>query len=271
VGARGQTVRRCKECRRKYANWSSKTFDEKLAAQVAHPVTGNGYRVGFVLRSGNRKLGGLPASTTDRASCPSTCSFRNRGCYAEFHNARVHWDNVGRRGMTWRAFCREVAGLPKGTLWRHNEAGDLPGLGDDLDVEALGELVEANRGRRGFTFTHKHGPDRYEVLEWANLEGFTINLSADSLEEADELFQSDSDLSIAGPVAVVLPHDSPDTGNFTPAGRRVVVCPAQTHGMTCAECQLCAKPFRRSIVGFRAHGQYKNLVTEIVRGRRVAA
>jgi hypothetical protein len=273
VGVNGQRVRRCKGCRRKYANWTSKTFDEKLAAQRKRPVTGTGYRVGFVLRSGNRKLGGLPASTTDRASCPTTCAFRERGCYAEFHNQRMHWDNVGRRGMTWRAFCLEVARLPEGTLWRHNEAGDLPGRGDALDVDALAELVEANRGRRGFTFTHKHRPEHHEALQWANLEGFTINLSADSLEEADALFQDGEgdDVTRAGPVAVVLAHDAPDTGNFTPAGRRVVVCPAQTHAMTCAECRLCAVPFRQAIIGFRAHGQYKNLVTEIVRGRRVAA
>jgi hypothetical protein len=262
----------CVACRRKYRGWSRKTFDEKLAAQSARPATGNGYRVGLTFRSGNRKTGPIPVSMTDRASCPSSCSFQGRGCYAEFHVLRKHWDEVGRRGMTWRAFCEEVARLPEGTLWRHNEAGDLPGKGDELDVEALGELVEANRGRRGFTYTHKHRADAYELLQWANLEGFTINLSADSLEAADALYQDgDTYLTKAGPVVVVLPADAPDEGVGTPQGRRVVVCPAQTSAqLTCASCQLCALPFRKAIVGFRAHGQYKGLVTELVRPKRVA-
>jgi hypothetical protein len=270
VGVNGQTVRRCKSCRRKYANWSSKTFDEKLAAQRARPVTGTGYRVGFVLRSGNRKTGPIPVSMTDRASCPTTCGFRERGCYAEFHNLRAHWDDVGRKGMTWRAFCAEIAALPPGTLWRHNEAGDLPGRGDAVDSEALRALVRANFGRRGFTFTHKLAadrinPERARLFKWANANGFTVNLSADSGGGADELFER-----ACGPVAVVLPHDAPDTGNRTPAGRRIVVCPAQTHAMTCADCQLCAQPQRRSIVGFRAHGQYRALVTELVKERRAS-
>lgn len=263
----------CRLCRRKYRGWTKRTFDEKLAARRKRPITGTGYRVSLALRSGNRKTGPIPVSITDRASCPSSCSFHERGCYAEFHQVRAHWERVGRQGMTWRAFCDEVARLPEGTLWRHNEAGDLPGRGDELDVDALGALVEANRGRRGFTYTHKHRPELYEVLRWANLEGFTINLSADSLEQADSLFQDGEgdDVTVAGPVVVVLPEDAPDEGVRTPAGRRVVICPAQTAAqLTCATCELCSHPFRRSIVGFRAHGQYRHLVTELVRSKRAA-
>jgi hypothetical protein len=263
----------CSICRRKYRGWTTKTFDEKLAARRSRPATGNGYRVGLTLRSGNRKTGPIPVSITDRASCPSTCALHDRGCYAEFHLLRKHWDDVGRKGMTWRSFCDEIARLPEGTLWRHNEAGDLPGAGDALDVDALGELVEANRGRRGFTYTHKHRPEHFEVLQWANLEGFTINLSADSLEEADALYQDGEgdELTKAGPVVVVLPADVPDEGLTTPGGRRVVVCPAQTAArLTCAECELCALPFRKAIVGFKAHGQYRELVSELVRSKRAS-
>lgn len=264
VGARGGLVKRCSRCRRKYADWSKKTFEERLATQRSRPVSGTGYRVHFVLRSGNRKLGRIPVSMTDRASCPTTCVLRERGCYAEFHLQRAHWEQVARTGMPWSAFCREIAALPEGTLWRHNEAGDLPGKGDVLDRAALDELVTANRGRRGFTFTHKLGLVSLWAIARANEQGFTINLSADSLEDADDL----ADLEVA-PVVAVVPSDAPERLR-TPAGRRVVVCPAQTRGITCAECQLCAKPQRKAIVGFRAHGQYKALVTELVRMRRVA-
>lgn len=265
----------CAWCRSRYRGWSKKTFDERLALQRKRLATGNGYRVGLTLRSGNRKTGPIPVSMTDRASCPSSCSFHDRGCYAEYHLLRRHWDDVGRKGMTWRSFCEEIARLPEGTLWRHNEAGDLPGKGDAIDVDALRQLVEANRGRRGFTFTHKpvrgwgRGPgyDNARAVTDANEAGFVVNLSADSLEDADAL----ADLGIAyTPIAVVLPEDAP-VRLRTPAGRRVVVCPAQTEALlTCADCQLCAQPRRKSIIGFRAHGQYKDLVTELVRSKRAA-
>jgi hypothetical protein len=177
---------------------------------------------------------------------------------------RWQWSRVADRGLDWASFCRAVAALPAGQLWRHNEAGDLPGVGDGLDVAQLQRLVWANLGRRGFTFTHKPLPTDRErrAVHNANLLGFTINLSADSLEDADRL----AELGIA-PVAVVLPAGA-EPGTRTPAGRHVVICPAQTAALTCAECQLCSVATRKAIVGFRAHGQWKARVTQLVQLRR---
>jgi len=83
----------------------------------------------------------------------------------------------------------------------------------------------------------------------ANERGFTVNLSADNLAEADELKAAD-----CGPVVVVLPIDSP-LAMSTPNGHKVVVCPAQRPGSaaTCASCGLCQRQ-RSVIVGFLAHG-----------------
>jgi hypothetical protein len=222
-------------------------------------------------RSGNRKLGGLPASITSRDTCPDACSLKRFGCYALYGHTAAHWRRVGRQRETWDDFCADVARLPAGQLWRHNEAGDLPGRDDAVDVPRLVQLVAANRGRRGFTFSH------YPVLDWrvdahlrnagaisgANRMGFTVNLSADDLAQADAL----ADLVYVGPVAVLLPSDAP-VRLKTPKGRRVVVCPAETNeSVTCASCQLCANAGRKSVVGFRAHGQASQIVSEVARGR----
>lgn len=172
----------------------------------------------------------------------------------------MHWRTTADEGLDWDVFCARVASLPDATLWRHNEAGDLPGVGDDLDVRALDELVVANAGRRGFTFTHKPLATARErdAVARANAHGFTINLSADGLEHADRLAR----LGVA-PVAVVLPRVA-SAGLRTPAGRHVVICPATTHGLTCATCGLCSKQ-RKAIVGFPAHGQGAALVSLRVR------
>ncbi len=265
MGARGVPVLRCVTCTKKYLGWERKTDAEKTAAQTKRARTGDGFTVTFVSRSLNRKLGGIPVSITDQRSCPPSCPLQGQGCYAEFHVLGYHWRRTATRGISWRAFCLKVAALPPGQLWRHNEAGDLPGVGDDLNVPALKALVHANRGRRGFTFTHlplRSLPHR-RAVKHANASGFTINLSADSLADADA--KADRNL---GPVAVVLPSDAPTRGIRTPAGRHVVVCPAEVSGLTCSECRLCAHATRKSIVGFRAHGQSKAMVSELVRDRR---
>lgn len=265
MGKRGKPIRWCTNCQANYAGWELKTPAEKAAVPRRGVPRTSELRARLFRRSGNRKLGGIPSSITSRGTCPPTCGFYQAGCYAEYHVLAAHWRRVGEKGDRWDQFCAGVAMLPEGQLWRHNEAGDLPGDGGNLDGPDFAMLVEANRGRRGFTFTHKTSPENWELFRWANLEGFTVNLSVDSLEEADRLFQKrdGEDVTVCGPVAVVVPSDAPQSLR-TPAGRRVTVCPAQTSQMTCANCQLCALPHRRTIVGFRAHGQSSARVDQLV-------
>jgi hypothetical protein len=109
--------------------------------------------------SANAKMGPIPVSTSGAATCPLSCPLRGNGCYAELGKIAIHWRKIsaGARGYSWDAFLDKVRALPRGQLWRHNQAGDLPGTGDTLDVPALLELVAANKGRRGFTYTQAFG------------------------------------------------------------------------------------------------------------------
>lgn len=269
--ADGRTGRFCLVCRRRYGNWGQLTTSEKLARLAPRRDPKPSGRVHFVLRSHNKKTGPIPVSMSERGTCAPSCAFYNTGCYAQYGKNGAHWKRVRQRGLTWERFLARIRDLPEGQLWRHNEAGDLAGEGGSIDPAKLSQLVAANTGRRGFTYTHKTSADNYPLLQWANLHGFAVNLSADTLEEADALFQSGhgDDVTNAGPVVVVLDAGAPDRGNRTPAGRHVVMCPAQTEErMTCSECQLCAQPFRRAIIGFRAHGQAKGIVSDLVRTRR---
>jgi hypothetical protein len=129
-----------------------------------------------------------------------------------------------------------------------NVAGDLPGEGEQVNAYELGQIVKANRGRKGFTYTHKHSPDAIKWARHATQWGFTVNLSADDVGHADRL------AAHGLPVAVIVPMDTPKHST-TPEGRAVLVCPAQTaEYMTCALCALCQRADRRQIIGFRAHG-----------------
>lgn len=211
------------------------------------------YYAHLTLKSDNAKTGPIPVSITTRDACPSDCAFRGNGCYAEHGPIGLHWRAVssGDRGMGWDMFVDAVATLPPLQLWRHNAAGDLPGDGRNIDREALDKLLAANMGKRGFTYTH-YRPDNdnnLRAIAQANLQGFTVNMSANTLAEADQL----ADLGIA-PVVTVLPR-AQLTNTKTPKGRKVVVCPAVTReDVSCATCELCSKTHRDTIVGFPAHG-----------------
>ena len=223
-------------------------------------------------KSSNPITGPIMVTTSPRATCPNACPFRKTAsgpaagfCYAE-HGA------LG--GYVWTLLDRTPAGgtfqnghikvygfdellyvirsLPPGALWRHNVAGDLPSNNKvTIDRAALRAITDANKGRRGFTFTH------YDVLtnlanrqavEEANKNGFAVNLSGNNLEHADQL----ADLQIA-PVTVILPANTKQN-TTTPKGRTVVICPTNTHpGVTCATCGLCARQ-RSTIIGFPASG-----------------
>jgi hypothetical protein len=203
--------------------------------------------------SANAKTGPIPVTTSSISTCPTSCSFRGNGCYAESGPLRLHWNKVsdGSRGGSLDDLCAEIRKIPRHQLWRWAQAGDLPGHGALIDQVALGKLVEANRGRHGFGFTH------YEPGVWgnalaishANTNGFTLNLSAETLAEADDY----AALGIA-PVVVVVPAGTTKPLK-TPAGRHVAICPATVrYDVQCATCGICAHPTRKAIVGFPAHG-----------------
>lgn len=222
--------------------------------------------VSFVDRSKNAKVGPIPVTTSPRRTCPDACPLKAQGCYAEagFYT-RLHWNRVdaGKAGIAWAAFLDKVSALPAGQLWRHNVAGDLPGEGDAIDTRALADLAAANEGKRGFTYTHKPmTAQNLGAVAAANLHGFTVNLSADTLAEADELAR------LMLPVVVVLDASEGIRHDLTtPEGRKVATCPATYRDdVTCASCGLCQRQDRKVIVGFPAHGNAKKAAATIARG-----
>ena len=217
-------------------------------------------KVHLTLKSANAKTGPIPVSTSSAVTCADDCPFKSKGCYAKGGPLALHWSKVtsGERGIDWQSFIKQVRSFPSGQLWRHNQAGDLPGIGNKIDATALAELSAANAGKRGFTYSHKPPTgSNLTALRAANAAGFTINLSANSVAHADQL------ASLGLPVAAVVPQDSPDRF-ATPEGNRVVVCPAQrVEGLSCDKCRLCAKGNRGFIVGFKPHGAASKAVNQI--------
>jgi len=205
----------------------------------------------LVASSQNEKLGPMPTSYGSKSTCPDTCPLKKAGCYAKNGPINVTWQKVsdGLRGKEWGGFLEDVKALRAGTLWRYGTAGDLPGIGNDIDVKKLHELTTANRGKVGFTYTHKYGSlKNIKAIQQANKNGLVVNLSTNSLEHADSLAHHGI------PLTALVPLNTPKTFE-TPGGLPGIVCPAQTmDSMTCYRCGYCAKRDRQKIVGFRPHG-----------------
>jgi hypothetical protein len=218
----------------------------------------------IALASRNVKTGPIPVTTSSRDTCPDACPFKGNGCYAEGGPLAMHWRAVseGKRGTTWRSLLATISALPAGQLWRHNQAGDLPGVGDRIDTRALRQLATANTGRMGFTYTHKPlTPRNRAAIAAANEAGFTVNVSANSPGHADTLADG-------LPLVTVLPADIDGAATpvlKTPAGRVISVCPATYRDdVSCATCGLCARGQRKSIVGFPAHGASHKKASAVV-------
>lgn len=252
------------------------------------------YAVQLTMKSRNAKVGAMPVSTTSSDTCPDACPFKAGGCYAKAGPLGMMWSAMSKAkpgshydlpratkgyAYDWQGFTHAIASLPMGTMWRHNQAGDLPGRGDLIDGDALAALVEANKGKRGFTYTHKPlTAGNAAAIASANAAGFTINVSANTLREADDLAAAN-----VGPVVTVLPAEwerrHTKSGEwteglddyrrrafriYTPQKRRVVVCPATFRDdVSCATCGLCQKRDRKVIVGFPAHGAAKRKASAI--------
>lgn len=219
--------------------------------------------------SGNSKTGPMPVSTSNSSTCPDACPIKEKGCYAKYGPTGMQWRKVdsgeSKRAVEWPEFVKQVKALPKNVLWRHNQAGDLNGTDNLINALQLADIVKANKGKRGFTYTHYpvigENFENFSAVKAANLNGFTINLSGNDMHHADKL----KALNI-GPVVTLMPRDA-EKVSYTPDNNKVVICPAENSDkVTCLTCGLCQVADRNYIIGFRAHGTAAKTVEIIARG-----
>ena len=204
----------------------------------------------FTLTSSNAKTGNIPQVYAQRSTCPPSCIHYGTTCYAEGFYTSLNWRKAD-TGITLAELCDKISSLPRYQLWRYAVAGDLPGQGEAVDSEALMHIAAANYSKLGFGFTHKRSDEALAAAHKATAAGFTINVSADGLADLDQLHARG-----AWPLVVTLPSDSPRRLT-SPAGQPVAVCPAQVMDTNCDRCRLCARPERKVVVGFLAHGNRK--------------
>jgi len=224
----------------------------------------------LTMASQNRKLGPMPTTFGPRTTCPDSCPLKANGCYASAGYMNMIWNRVdkGEAGTQWPEFLKTLKTIESGRIWRYGTTGDLPGHKDVIDTQRLQGLVDANRGKMGYTYTHypmTKAANRSAVRK-ANDGGFVINVSANSLDQADRLSK------YGLPMVALVPKETPNTF-VTKQGLHGIVCPAQTSHLTCQACKLCARSQRATcapgtpgspIIGFRAHGGNSGAVERVI-------
>lgn len=183
--------------------------------------------------SGNSQTGPIPVSTSPKGTCNPDCALLEK-CYAKKAPLNWHWDKVsrGERGTDYPTFLNNIRKLPYGQLWRHNQAGDL-----HKDVKYVKQLISANRGRRGFTYTSWNFDDTLFID--AKRKGFTINKSCYTASSAAAATSRGIPAAFSG-----APAEYKDVTAWTEFGVRFVVCPTKRNSpsakkVQCATCQLC--------------------------------
>jgi hypothetical protein len=204
-----------------------------------NPKTGS---FGFYRPVGGSERGG---------SCPDSCRFLGRGCYADGGSPVA---NAAKRStldvdaaVTSALACAVLSQRRYGCPGRGLVSGDLcrDGRVDGLLVLRLAESMREAREALGCSyalqlFTHAQGVEADAATQALRASGCAVVRS----EQA-----------VAGG-AVVAPFSRVPELRERHPGVRLVCCPAQTrHDRTCRQCQLCARAADIGVcVVFRPHG-----------------
>lgn len=208
--------------------------------------------------SGNTKTGKVSATYVTQASCPSTCSFRNNGCYAEsgkmaFVSRRLNVSTEDNLTVIAQAEADAIRGLTGKLPLRVHVVGDCSA---DASARIVSQAMldhESKHDQPAWTYTHA----------WRNVS--RESWSAASVQASCESPSDEADARAAGYATVRVVAEFEADKLYTSAdGSKILPCPQQTgKSADCASCRLCMGPAlerRRKhgiSIGFAAHGASK--------------
>ncbi len=207
--------------------------------------------------SQNRKLGsGVRATYREVGpTCPRDCKhLKDKSCYALYGFVNIHSrkspfaQDDSERLHDW------LEGLPENKKVRHHVSGDFMDPSGQVDNKYLKSMVESHRRRpdlQGWVYTHAWKEIDPKYIN--STQSLTANASCDSVDDLKQAHK------MGWPTTTVVSEkSSSQVIDLDGDTLRIVVCPNQTHGVSCAECMLCFRKNRKCAVGFRVHGTGKS-------------
>lgn len=211
----------------------------------------NDYYFGITEVSANKKTGPITTIKSDKSTCPSTCKLKKKGCYAKSYPLVIFWNRLYKNGLSYLQLINKIRKLPKNQITRFWEAGDFPGKYNKINKLISLAIAKASKRIKGFCYTHYH-PTKHNLPILKEINNYiTVNLSADSIKEADYY------MTLGLQVVTLIPQEHPKL-SYSPAGNKIVICPYQTRKTkNCHSCgnynPLCLRKERDYIIGFYPH------------------
>jgi len=224
----------------------------------------------YVSDSGNTKIMGSEKVDATYASinktCPSSCSLKSEGCYAQTSfvgmiNARMNRRAKGESVLDVarseaKAIDNSYRGgqVPQGRALRLHVAGDSRTITGTRIINAAVSRWKKRGGGDVWSYTHafQHVPRK----EWSNVS--ILASVATTAEVAEARVQG------YAPAIVVGEHPSEKAYTLPGSDTTWILCPNQTRGVGCSDCRLYFKAdwlyeTNRGI-SFAEHGVYKGVI-----------
>jgi hypothetical protein len=223
-----------------------------------------------VERSDNPKLGAGRCSATYVAqhSCPKSCPFFGKGCYAEsgpmlWSTRRLNKSTITDPVRIARQEARAIDGLTGKRPLRLHVVGDSKTRrGTRLLAAAAGRYTERGGGR---VWTYTHAWRKVPRTDWGTV---SVLASCETARDVRTAHRAGYAAALvvaahrAGYAAALVVAAHPADGRAHALdgakGFKVIPCPNQTRGVTCADCKLCFDSDRlhanKLVIGFSAHG-----------------
>ncbi len=206
-----------------------------------------------------------------RGTCPTTCAYKDNGCFVQSQAAPMRALDEASGSWTPLEIIQEEAAMLDRSFPRGIPKDGLPGGGGrDLRLHVGGD-VSCARGAKALAeatarwMSHGGGAVWTYTHRWRRIHRrkFGLISALASVEKPSDLVAA-RERGYASAITVVAfesPRAYPLTEGFT-----VIPCPAETAGVTCIECRLCFDDARLRregfVIGFALHGPKVRRATE---------
>ena len=219
-------------------------------------------------RTANRKLARPDqvayATHAGQQSCPASCPFLGNGCYAESGPQGIHTARLNRsRGSAARIAAAEARAIdalptdPRASLLRLHTVGDCKTNETARTVAKAAERWSARCDAPAYGYTHA-----WRTVARRAWRTVAILASVETLEDAARAMKR-------GYAAALVVAKHMRARAELVDGFRLIPCPSQTRGVTCADCRLCFDDTklraRQAVIVFEAHGSGARKVKEAVK------
>lgn len=210
-----------------------------------------------VNKSQNSKTGPVSCTYAPIQSCPNTCPFMNRGCYAQHGHSGIHLRRINKVAKATkktrpidiaRAEAKAIRNLSSGLPLRLHVVGDCRTPRAARIVSRAAEDYMGQHKQKVWTYTHAWKDIPRE--NWGNI---SVLASCETLEDAKYAMQRG--------YAACMVRAKPFYKQFPFKGVEMVPCLQETKGLQCDKCKLCMHDTQlrknNKVICFFPHGSGK--------------